>query len=75
MMALHDAAVFFAAMKERGGETQGNFACGHCGITLQESITGCRKVADEFYCSDCYFSEMGDALEAYPISAPKVHRA
>lgn len=72
----------YAAMKQReqSGEQGVFFAnalgCDSCNVTLQESQTGCRHIADDKYlCSDCYFDSLGDALESQPILPPRVrHR-
>ena len=51
------------------------FACNQCKTAIHESITGCRKLGDGTYvCSDCYFEDLGDALEAFPILPPRAAR-
>ena len=42
-------------------KNNGVIPCKHCGIALQESVTGHRTIKDEQgneheYCSDCYFT-------------------
>ncbi len=54
---------------------QKSFDCFRCKLPLQESVTGCRQLKDgNFVCSDCYFEDLGDALEAYPIMPPRIRR-
>ena len=48
--------------------------CTKCKVPLQETITGCRKVNNGYMCSDCYFEEMGNEIEAHPIGIPQMHR-
>lgn len=51
------------------------FHCHKCDTMIRESITGCRRLADgKFACSDCYFEDLGDALEAFPILPPRIRR-
>jgi hypothetical protein len=53
----------------------GTVACGCCGVPLQESITGNRPLADGTHrCSDCYFDELGAAIDAQPIFMPRARR-
>ena len=55
---------------------QKHFTCAKCDTPLRESVTGCRKLSNgEFNCSDCYFEDFGDAIEAFPIVPPRTPRA
>jgi len=42
--------------------------CCICGVLLQETITGARKVRDGHVCSDCYFELLNEAVERSPVS-------
>lgn len=44
--------------------------CDDCGVSLQEAITGYRRVAGLPHCSDCYFSMMSDEIDKHPIGRP-----
>lgn len=44
--------------------------CEGCGVSLQEAITGYRRVAGRPHCSDCYFSMMSDEIDKHPIGRP-----
>jgi hypothetical protein len=49
--------------------------CPTCKVVLHEVETGLRRRGDgSFVCGDCYFEEMGDALEAFPILPPRIRR-
>lgn len=51
------------------------FQCHKCKTPIRESVTGCRRLHDGKYaCSDCYFEDLGDALEAFPILPPRIRR-
>lgn len=45
--------------------------CKGCGIPLQESVTGNRP---DQKCSDCYFEEFGEEIDAHPIALLRVTR-
>ena len=49
--------------------------CASCRIDLHEAITGCRLGAHGHVCNDCYFSELGESVEAHPIYTPRTRRA
>lgn len=69
-MVMTNGRAFFGALSQEL-DARGNHSCAKCHITLQESITGCRELEDgSFMCSDCYFEDLGDALEDYPFAAP-----
>lgn len=59
---------------EKGEPPSGLAGCGHCGVPLQETLTGCREYDGKNLCSDCYFDALGDELEAHPIRAFRVVR-
>jgi hypothetical protein len=48
--------------------------CMTCGVTLHETMTGCRKVEGGCVCSECYFRDFSDELEQHPICVPRMHR-
>lgn len=48
--------------------------CSSCGISLQETRTGCRHTADGTLCSDCYFAQLGRVVEEHPITTPSIRR-
>lgn len=51
------------------------FECNKCRTPIYESVTGCRRLGDGTYvCSDCYFEDFGDAIEAFPILPPRTRR-
>jgi hypothetical protein len=45
--------------------------CTKCEVTLQEAITGYRKIGDAPYCSDDYFEVLGEMVEAHPVGLPR----
>lgn len=44
--------------------------CGKCGITIQEFLTGKHSVEEGVYCDECFFDELGELVEKYPICLP-----
>jgi hypothetical protein len=48
--------------------------CPHCGVLLQETITGKRWEGDHEVCSDCYYEKLGEAIEKHPIVSGRVRR-
>jgi hypothetical protein len=76
-MVLVRATEYFARLKKDAkARPKGVLQCHECGTSLQESITGCRKLVDGSHlCSDCYFEKLGNALEKYPIITPRARRA
>lgn len=48
--------------------------CKSCGIALR-GITGFRECSDGFRCDDCYFKELGELIERYPICSLVAARA
>ncbi len=48
--------------------------CCSCGILLLETITGKRKTPEGEACSDCYYDQVGDLIEQYPIVSGRLHR-
>jgi len=65
---------FIAALPSRRKRLPGVQSCALCRIPLQESLTGCRYTDKGYVCSDCYFQELSDELEQFPIFMPRVHR-
>ena len=75
-MAMISAKAFQERLRTRQTAPQGAWLCSSCNVPLQESITGCRKLHNgKYVCSDCYFRELGDALDEYPIMTPRVRRS
>ena len=51
--------------------------CGHKGCTneLGPRVDGERqKIDGKEVCDHCYFGELGDEFEKYPILSPRLHR-
>jgi hypothetical protein len=48
--------------------------CAQCGVVLQETITGNRRVGDDRVCSDCYFRGFDELIEERPIGVPHARR-
>ena len=44
--------------------------CIKCEIELDYNCTGIQKVSDGYMCDDCYYSELGEIIEEYPIVNP-----
>lgn len=44
--------------------------CESCGVSLQEAITGYRRVSGRPHCSDCYFCKLSDEIDKHPIGRP-----
>jgi hypothetical protein len=77
-MALVSGEKFFARVNSaaKGGSLRapGALNCSECNTSLQEALTGCRRLGDGSHvCSDCYF-ELSSALEKFPIVTPRVRR-
>jgi hypothetical protein len=49
--------------------------CPHCGVLLQETITGKRMIGEEEVCSDCYYERLGDLVEQHPITSGRIPRS
>lgn len=50
-------------------------ACGSCGCRLQGAITGRNPVEGKgFVCDDCFYGELGDILEAFPVGGLGIRR-
>ena len=41
--------------------------CHRCNTVLQETITGKKFTEDGPECADCYYDEIGEAIEKHPI--------
>ena len=48
--------------------------CPYCGVLLQETITGKRRIGDQEVCSDCYYERLGELIEEHPITTGRVRR-
>ena len=48
--------------------------CPYCGVVLQETITGKRPTPKGEACSDCYYEQLGEAVEQHPIVSGRVGR-
>ena len=49
--------------------------CTACDEPIKESVTGCRKMGDGGYCcSDCYYKQLGDELETFPVMPRRLVR-
>jgi hypothetical protein len=48
--------------------------CPYCGVVLQETITGKRPTPKGEACSDCYYEQLGEAVEQNPIVSGRVGR-
>ena len=42
--------------------------CSVCKVRLQETITGKRRIGDAYACSDCYYEQMGQEVENFPVA-------
>jgi len=49
-------------------------ACPACHVEIQETLTGCRAIGEQFYCSNCYFDKIGDWLDDHPLGASRSPR-
>lgn len=48
--------------------------CPYCGVLLQETITGRRRTPKGDACSDCYYEQLGEIIEAHPVTSGGIHR-
>jgi hypothetical protein len=48
--------------------------CPYCNVPLQETITGKRPTPKGDACSDCYYEQIGEAIERHPVASARVHR-
>jgi predicted RNA-binding Zn-ribbon protein involved in translation (DUF1610 family) len=48
--------------------------CPVCNVPIQETLTGCRPMGEQFYCSDCYFDKIGEWLDEHPLGVSHVQR-
>jgi hypothetical protein len=44
--------------------------CNKCEIPIQEFLTGKHDVEEGVYCDECFFDELGEVIEKYPICVP-----
>lgn len=49
--------------------------CCRCGIALQETLTGKRKVQGGHACSDCYYGDFDEELDQHPIGSAGFRRS
>lgn len=54
--------------------TSASEKCCICSVSLQETLTGKRKTADGYACSDCYYDRIGAEIEQYPIASAGIRR-
>ena len=52
----------------------GGSKCFYCAVTLQETVTGNRRVGKHRTCSDCYFTEFGKVLKKHPVITARIRR-
>lgn len=55
---------------KRDKAPQGLEQCKVCNIPLQEAIHGYRHVQGGACCSDCYFDDISELIDAHPIGRP-----
>ena len=48
--------------------------CANCGVLLQETITGKRRIGEDEFCSDCYYEKLGELVEQHPLTTGRVRR-
>jgi hypothetical protein len=48
--------------------------CFRCNVVLQETLTGKRSTPDGDACSDCFYEQMGEEIESYPIASAGIRR-
>jgi hypothetical protein len=48
--------------------------CCRCGVVLQETVTGKRKVPEGHACSDCYYGDFDEELDRHPIGSAGIRR-
>lgn len=58
-------------LKQQRGMQQ---KCCKCETVLHEVLTGKRKTADGYACSDCFYELLGVEIEANPIASAGVRR-
>lgn len=66
---------YLAESALRDKDTSGAETCTICKIPLQETITGYRPTDDGVRCADCYFCEISEMIDQYPIGRPMATRA
>jgi NAD-dependent SIR2 family protein deacetylase len=65
---------FIALDLTRQAGSHGQVRCAKCQSELRENITGYRCGSDGPRCSDCYFGELSDLVEAHPVGLPALRR-
>ena len=49
-------------------------SCYKCRRPLQETLTGNRRTDRGAVCSDCYYEELGRAIEEHPVASARAPR-
>jgi formylmethanofuran dehydrogenase subunit E len=44
--------------------------CTKCGKKIHGFLTGKKKIDGKPYCKECYYQELGEVVEKYPIGSP-----
>lgn len=55
----------------RKTDLSGVQGCAGCGVPLQETLSGNRRIKIGHVCSDCYFRMLGEELDQNPIIMPR----
>lgn len=63
-------AQYLSEAAHRDQSNSGLELCKVCGVPLQEAIHGYRHVEGGACCSDCYFDDISDLIDAHPIGRP-----
>ena len=67
--------LFGPAGMARTPQLAAKLSCAKCNVTIQESITGCRRFGDgSFACSDCFYDSLSNDLEAHPVAPRRLAR-
>ena len=48
--------------------------CPDCRQEIRETLTGCREIDGRFYCSDCYYTKLGEWIDTHPIGVSRAPR-
>ena len=68
-LTLKEVAADPALLQRKSGQ-----CCAACGVLLQETITGKRRTRRGEVCSDCYYEQLGEAIDDHPIASARVRR-
>jgi protein-arginine kinase activator protein McsA len=63
----YSLAEYIATAAARDNEHDSLEKCQACGVPLQEAIYGYRRVGDGAECSDCYFDDFSEQIDAHPV--------